>query len=232
MKSHVSFLMNGVCFWFVEGSKTSAWHLPAVQMVYQCRAAFWAEGKPHFDCEVQRSSADFQVKPSRVRSSTGHRSGHRSGVADSPWRISKISPASQRSCLVGLWPQFEGEVGVYMILYIYMIILYIYDYIIYIWYIYIYMIISYIYDYIIYIWLLYYIYIWLYVYYYYIYNYYIHTSQYVCIHNYRHVDCKCCRLVPGLIAATYERRSHCRKWCPPGTVWGLKLRFVCRMAWV
>jgi hypothetical protein len=119
--------------------------------VYQCRAAFWAEGKPHFDCEVQRSSADFQVKPSRVRSSTGHRSGHRSGVADSPWRISKISPASQRSCLVGLWPQFEGEVGVYMILYIYDYIIYIWLYHIYM--IYIYMIISYIY-----IWL-YYIYI-------------------------------------------------------------------------
>ena len=33
-----------------------------------------------------------------------------------------------------------------------------------------------------------------------------------------------CRLVAGLIAATYERRLHCRKWCPPGTVWGLKLR--------
>ena len=87
---------------------------------------------------------------------------------------------------------------------------------------YIYMIISYIYMIILYIYDCYIIYIWLYVYYYYIYNYYIHTSQYVCIHNYRHVDCKCCRLVPGLIAATYERRSHCRKWCPPGTVWGLK----------
>ena len=30
--------------------------------------------------------------------------------------------------------------------------------------------------------------------------------------------------VPGLIAATRERRLHCRKSCPPGIVWGLKLR--------
>ena len=144
---------KGPCDW---GSfmQLSAWHLRAAALGWG-ETTFWLRSEA-------LGSADL-VKPSRVRSSTGHRSGHRH--PESPTRHDGYRRSRQPRSEVAWWASGHSSRVKLVFTYIYMIyddIILLYDY----------MCVLLLLLLLLYLQLLY-----------------THTSQYVCIHNYGHVDC-------------------------------------------